>query len=1103
MSTRANNADLAKQKAEVKEWQQAFRKQYDQLVQKKKTAFYKNFARDGEAQIESILQRALTDEGNLADNLDEIVELASFDLIDSHLQSIVAPIAAQVAKVKPLRKASLANTIRLMQEAGMSAEEVNRLVSKIRYIKVGTPHPTEHLSLDHGVPLAREQIDTLYRGDDKGFKKSIERMFDVQMAATEKSNVIDEMDLDNQEAMIHREGRDIFEENYEDLMRDLYRDDSLVLTDSEDFHMDTGRRTWGIFDADGKPNAEHWALMAKIVTTTKAAYEDIALLMEKGGQSKSDLAKDLREYAKKITKIYDRARDVTTQLAHPSKGQTRDDILIDNQSTYEALVNDLKNFYYDRNQGFSIYKGALQTLHAMALSEVDKEKQKHLARAYRRLRRDGFALERGQTRHGDPVNYQIVSNLFQHQPFIDYITATGVFSDAEIKQIQGFDYLNEAVQDDFQKRLIKHASSDLEFQARMGELILEANPLEVRPDGYPSQTYSYLLRWQLRKLFPYKFGAAVISDAGKFAPARQDFVTRMLGMDDIRHMPLNEDRSTLPIQPELKRVFVQAGGIDNLAARQAARQELELHIDHEDGFLMMRPCSDAERGAGSGTRMEAMDMFKEAVRLSYEIGMPVEVQLGGGLSMNRFGGDTSIPRRIMAQEAKRIAQERGEALSFENPNDAAVLHSVMRMAHTEQGRAKRIYSASPTQIAKKLEEITADALQDVLELTGVVKWDTFIENNPALSHVSKELYNDMIDTHHAFRFCVDQDGEVITNKWGRKTTNPTLVGLMNFGARPASKSGTKELTDVRAIEDDIRHYVARDHKAGFGTGLALSRLHRQFLSGQRSQKDMNEIMDHPEWQYNIWTKNILDASRSNYARNFERLRHDKSPDWTFDKVLNVARSVFFTQNADGQHLMNFDSLGGTISAEEAYQAYRWYDRLLMLALHEAALNKPGQDAMNWHDDLDSIIHSLRPADNTIDFGPGPKTLARYPALKIIKQEHDRHLPLMDILDRVEEYIQGRIDNGEDKTDIIHELGEYKLRILASSFRAGTLPHWPIWTGEVNLGLEKKKEFKPSLRSDLKALLSDDYKYRKAAGGVDSLLPDHNSTEIEMPQGRFF
>ncbi len=1071
MSSTAADSSLSKQQSDVQEWQKAFRKQFDELLKKKSPSLYRDLDQNSEAVIERILTRALSDEGNLEGNLDELVELARIDLIDSHLQSVVSPIASQVAKIKGLKQSSLANTIRLMQQAGMSAEDVNRLVSKIRYIKVGTPHPTEHLSLDQGVPLAREQIDALYTGDGKRLKKAVERMFDVQMAATGKSNVIDEMDLDNQEAMIHREGRDIFEENYEYLMRSLYRDGSLVLTDSEDFHMDTGRRTWGIFDADGKPNAEHWALMAKIATTTKAAYEDIISLMEKGGYGKDELAKDLREYSQKISKIYERARAVTRALAHPPKGQSRDEILIESQNVYESLLDDLKNFYDDYNQGLSFYRNALQKLLNLSLSERDVEKQINLARAYRRLRRDGFALERGQTRHGDPVNQEIISNLFQHQPFLNLMEQSGLFNDHELKQLLGYDYLSEAQQNKIQKRIIDHAKSDGAFKERMGALILEANPLDIRSDGYPVQTYSYLMRWQLRKLFPYKFGAAVISDAGRFAPARQDFVTRMLGMDDIRHMPLNEDRSTLPVQPALKRNFVKAGGVDNLAARQAARQELELHIDHEDGFLIMRPCSDAERAAGSGTRMEAMDMFREAVRLSYEIGMPVEVQLGGGLSINRFGGDTSIPRRIMAQEAKRIAQERGEALSFDDPKDAAVLHSVMRMAYTEQGRAKRIYSASPTQIANTLEAMTADILQDVLELTGVVKWDTFIENNPAPGHVSKELYNDMIDTHHAFRFCVDGDGEVVTNKWGRKTTNPTLVSLMNFGARPASKSGTKELTDVRAIEDDIRHYIARDHKAGFGTGLALSRLHEKFVQGRRTKAQIDEIIDHPEWRYNIWTKNLFDAWRSNYSRNFQRLKHDKSLDWTFDKALEVARSVSFTKNEKGQNQIQFDHHGGRVSPEEAYEAYRWYDRLLMLALHEAALNNPGQDGMNWHDDLEAIIRSLRPDDNALDFAPGPRTRARYPSVSIMKEEHDRHIPMMDIIDRVEDYIQSRIDAGAQKADIINELGEYKLRILASSFRAGTLPHWPIWTGAVNLGLEHKRGFDPKSEADFNAVLA--------------------------------
>lgn len=1018
---------------------------------------------------------------NSKPNTDVVMEFIPGYQAD-HILNTYDPIIERRSKQEDAEETfdTLHELISVLKAKGYSIDETVGFMKELIVSKSFTPHPTEHLDLTK-LDLVMDLVEAA--GVEKSERAAtLEKVQNAlresgNVAATHKSNILDEIDLSNKFARIHNAGLNTLERFISDSIEDHYGP-------RKNFWIDMAPRSWD-YDADGKNNAEGWAMMAKLSTTTLESTGDIIDTLKNLDRNNLEadqleeidqLTRDLEKLHERLKPVYDQSRGMTAALAKLPPEQ-REKFYRDHYEDYEKQQKAFGEVYDavgSENRGLDFFDSTKEKLNSLRDTLRDKDENQFLMvdDAYRTLRRTGFALEKGQTRHNDQVYTRIIDNLFNSEQFL----ARGILNEDEIAEIKSTEVYDE------NGRLVKKAAlSRLSDKAQQGlrnkilryvsqngnrELLIKdlyaANPLTFKSledggNGYPDQERTYLDRLALRALYPLKFDQGVISDAGKHGQPQQKFLADLFGMDTMTHMALNEDAVNLDRQDEIVDEFaLRGGGAENIENRKSRQNKMK---NVEDTTLhVMRPASDAERNGGWATRMQAFEQYRKMVRSALLSGNPTEIMLGGGASFGRFGGDVSIVRRVVAQELKQIAVERGKPFDRKNEEDRQMLRMASFVLYTEQGRAKRMYSATPDQVADDFGAKIVEMIEDRLDLEGLVEDFTFIDEVPELpedyQRHARRSWKKAIKDYSDLRFATGEDGKSVLSKLADKVTCPNMIGYMNFGARPASKSGAKDILNVRAIENDERLYAAQLFHGGFyGSGAMMRGIYDRLNNEYNVIKDdyLPKLMDHPEWDYAVFSKNLTDAARFNATRNFEKI--SKPGNWNFDRALKIGQSARLVKvEGKEETRLLFDNQGGAVSEEEAYLAKIWYDRLQFLAITEASLKRGGLKR-----DIKDILNDMRPADGGLEVALGPKTLKKWPVVSEIMEEHKKNEQGYALLYMYEDYIQQERDKGRSKEEIVEELGgEEHLRQVASAFRSGTLPHKPYWSGEYNYGVKNRR-----------------------------------------------
>ena len=986
---------------------------------------------------------------------------------------------------------NLKAAIKEMKAVGYTKEEVVKFFVEVKISKSFTAHPTETLS-PTGIQLCKKLVTAAEHEDAFARHDAIVDVIGQMVVCTnfgagKKGNILEQIDSSDSLARVHNEGCNTLERYIADIITGEYGDAEMA----DKIRLDLAPRSWD-YDSDGNNVAEGWAMLSKMSGTTIHAIEDTLAYMEMAQNEEAGLALndsfqqlfiDLSQLHANLDPIYLRARDITTVIANVIEPEQKAAIYKENYAEMQNLTTKFGEIYNfkDKDRGFHFYTDVLTRLHEVE-GEVARSPDAalYINEAYRTLRRNGFVLEKGQTRQNDIVHTQIIDNLFNSADF----RARGVLESHEFLDIDTKGKFSALVPDQ-QNRLLEKVNTYCEKNGNRKQIrddLFSANPLSFDKggNGYPRQERTLLDRFKLRSLYPLKFDQGIISDSGDLGPTRQMFIADIFGMSNMRHMPLHEDRLTLSRQAELMATFQRFGGREGIDRRRHLTMKDPLWNSQFTGrevhdLPIMRPCSDAERGGGSATRLEAFQSFRDNIQTSYDTRTPVEIMLGGGLSMGRWGSDVGIPRRVQEQKLKEIAVERGVPFSHSDKTERRIMRAALAILYTEQGRAKRYYTATPGQVADDFANKIAEMIRGRLDLEGRVPDYTYIQRpgkmSPGLAELAPRLRDKAIDDFMKLRFAVSGDSngkdvkEIITNKLGRKITAPNIISYMNNGARPASKTGKQEMTDVRAIENNERDYLSQLHAGGYyGAGNLMQTLWRELHDTQSPVvlEDIHDLINHPEWDFNYFTKNVADAGRADFAH---ALAKTGWADATFDDLIAVGKSIRFVKpRGQDSYRMVFDNQGGKITDEQAYIARIFYDRTMFLGMLEASLNTKPSNGPTMKSTQASIIESMRPDDNAPSAEPGPLTQDRYKASMAIVAEHKKNMAGYAVEYMLEDHITARIEAGEKKEAIIESLGgERFMRRAASAYRAGTVPHWPLWTGAVTYGVNPAAKPQPEPR----------------------------------------
>lgn len=976
--------------------------------------------------------------------------------------------------------------LNLARQAGYSAHDMEEFFSDVRIWKAITPHPTEHLDSE-GIELFRQLVAV---GEKPGEERAaalediIKVMTVSDITPKRRLTTFEETDFALRQAQIYRDGQREMFRRVNAAVAETFDGYPLVpdLNQSES-SISTGMRVWHAGgDADGKANADRWALLYGMLSLTRGAVEDHLDDIEKAARLiAEDECDTLRGTFQKTSQPLTYVRQALEQL------KDRIDLLerrfVDTDAAgnkthkaaadYEVIKEEFANLFkglrigkieYDKRKEFEHELGNYFKLFAQTVN--NPEAKEIMAESLFLMRQYGLSAAIIETRHNGMMLKETMNNIFSDQDFLQTLNLppdmtellaskpvfTGIKNDA--------DGLTPAQQRGF----IDYVMHNTTAQQRR-EAFLAANPPTKDGNGYTAQTHEIFERYSLMSQNPGQFGMAIVAEADEMSTSYQRFLAEPFGATTLLHTPLNEEYETIKNMPESMVTHHLNGGQSDISAR-ALEGTNGSWYGHNLVHGQMVPCSDSGKEYGLLVRVLETEGFRQTTAKSIGLGIATLIKRGNGLSLERGGGDDMMYTRYMAQILREYADNRKEPLDPKNPKDRVLLQMASFFSNTEQGRAIRINSATPHQVSDDLCDKLGEMLGRRMELQGLVHKGTYIpprgKYSPKTHKFLMETAYEMMQLYSAYRHAKGKDGdESVINRWASIVSDPSMSGAANSSARAQSKSSGKKaeaLTAQRAIGSNIWIAMARTrHDGYFTSGEFLERMHKRYNDSGLSKQDVKEFtVDSQWWRRNFFLRALMPAIRSDMKHGFEKLG---VPDMTFDRAIEIGRSVRIEEG-----VLKYDDPTGTITEEQALQAAFFEDQALLVALTEAGLAIDEVDSP-YNKPIDELIKTVRPEDNSPNIIFGKRTLQRWPQLVHAGENERLALPELVMAD----FYEDKIRSGETVDDPTK-------RLAISAARAGTIPHIPTVLGREAYGRRKEpvwgaealiappKNFRPELLS---------------------------------------
>lgn len=962
--------------------------------------------------------------------------------------------------------------IKLGAKLGVTGEELEKLFSDVNIWKTITPHPTEHLNAA-GIRLFRQlieaqEIENVEQREAK-VMDIVREMLKEDITPDRAQTVYEEIDGAVEQSRIHRAGLLNLFHRVNGAVAEAY-EDYLVKPDLNNAKVviDLALRTWHGADADGKPNADRWALMYGILAFMKSSIEDHKDDFE---FAQVEIAKMASENGNALKAQYDQAlgafRNITGAL-----GQL--DGRIERLIERFVEIDDTGRKDRKENADFDVVKDDLDQLFVGleigglkidAQQDFERQLKDHLEmgdrlasdQARQRLngssflfRQYGLTSAKMDTRHNGDIYKEMMNNLFSDADFRSALN--GALHDGD-----GASFTDLPMDD--QQRFMDLALKNLSVEYVKAALY-RANP-EVNDNGYVVQTHEFLRRLEIVGEFPGSFSMNIVADADAMSTGYQEFFGRVLSDGNLRHMPLNEEFKTLKEMVKSLKGFHEGSGGENVEQRI---------LDHDgwagDEFtqFLMIPCSDSNKKLGPLVRWLQKEGVQEAAREALALDIAILIKWGSGGAIARGGGDSLVYTRLLAQVLKQYTKETGRPLDPSKGLDRVFMKMATFVSSTEQGRMIRVYSSTPAQISTRFCDTIAEFMGRRWELEGRMQTMDpdgvmFIPPEDSISPRMREaLDEDMDELMHFYgdvREAVDEDGNVVINSWAKMVSNQHMCSLSSNGARPPSKTSSKEFTDGRAIGSNIQIKNSRTNFDGYFTvGALMARQHQRYIDGKTSHHDLQNLMMKSEWlRRQVFLRGLMEGVQSDMSYVFKRLGNGDQ--WSFDRAIAVGKSVRIEEDTDSSGTIikriKYDNIDGSVSPEEALQALFFYDQACLAALNEASLAHCDEKDDNFYlynRPLDEIIESVRPEDNSVSISYGERIKARYKRLQPLQDHIKDTTPDHVLVDECERRC------AEDKD----ALPERVKRLVMSASRAATMPDHRLTFGKTAWGRRQAPNF---------------------------------------------
>ena len=415
----------------------------------------------------------------------------------------------------------------------------------------------------------------------------------------------------------------------------------------------------------------------------------------------------------------------------------------------------------------------------------------------------------------------------------------------------------------------------------------------------------------------------------------------------------------------------------------------------------------------------------------------------------------------MAKALNDFIADRRKGYHFDRNalDDRTVLQMATFSSNTEQGRAMRMFSATPALVENDICGTLSEMLcRNVFDLEGyrekVADYPAAALFVPGGEMVSDNLrqfvernVHEMMLLYARHRDAVGEDeSDTVLNLWAQTVCNPKQAGFANNGARADSKvQGTKGrgLREQRAIGSNIWLNFGRTcHDGYFTAGEFLLRMHTAYKDGLLKKADIESFTSSGFWRYHLFALGLVSAVRADPACGFAKL--GRAEDWNFDRALETGAGIMFRDrgySARGPRILFIND--AEVADIEAMQALIYRDHALFLALSDAFLGG------GFDRDLDTLLNAVRPDERGGRIGrvrAGPVVNSIFPFLREdIAAPQDAAFPAYAV---------------NDAFEILHKNGTVSgkaARTAAAAVRAATAGHLrAISFDEVTYGISGKK-----------------------------------------------
>lgn len=944
---------------------------------------------------------------------------------------------------------NIENMLELAHEAGYTDENLENFFTDIRIWKSITPHPTEHLNSE-GIALFRTLIAAGEMEEDHraaAISNIVDKMLTTHITPIRPATTFEETDSAAEQSRIYRQGQREMFRRINTAVNNTFGDFIIQPNLKRDeANPDIGLRTWhGGGDADGKPNADRWALMYGMLTFTKEAIEDHLKDINKAEEaiktgSANTLCKEWERAAKPFTHVKEALQQLQGRINHLERRFVQTDPNGANKKLkpdvdYDAIKTDFSNLYVGLKMGEQTFESQRSFVRQLdnhfkhfAQNIKNPEAREIMAESHFLLTQYGLSSVIIETRHNGLVYQDTINNIFEDAQFRADIKLTPDQNSA-LSAAGKFTNLDS----DVQTKLLEQAKSALSADA-LKEVFIRANPFGKDENGYVHQTHEIFERFELMSVYPEQFSMGIIAEADGMSASYQRFFAEPSGVKTLLHTPLNEEYETLQQISDFLEQDHLNGGKHDIHVR--ALQTTSIVPDWYGHSLVqgqMLPCSDSGKELGPCANLLQTAKIREVTARSVAMGMATLIKRGNGMSLERGGGDEMFYTRLIAQILEEQAERRGTPLNPDDPQDRVLLQMASFFSNTEQGRAIRIMSGTSAQVADDLCNKVGEMLGRRMELEGLLKKGTMIPPRGVYSPKTDKFLNETADAmmrrYSDFRNAQNIKGD---NKnvdlWAQVTSNPSMAGAANSSARPQSKStGSKAalLTKQRAIGSNIWNAFARSNQDGYFTcGEFMERLHKNYNQGKLSQADVEQFtLKSQWWRRNFFQRALIAAVRSGMKHGFDRLGAN---DMTFDRAIEIGRTARVENG-----VFKFDDPTEKVTEGQALQAAFFYDQAVFAALTEAGLgiNKLDSTGRSAFDKpLSELLKTVRPSDNSVHINYGSKTFERWPNLIDNLRAARNTLPELVLTDLYEEQIKEG-----------HKIEEGTKRLIVSAARSGTIP----------------------------------------------------------------